>query len=102
MDAAAINPEVKKRIGEQKNACQSLNALLQNITNPALDGLKKELNELNKLYEKLESTYTYSKPITDTKEKTTYFTSKSSVNVSVDQLTEIKAKIENIRTIITQ
>jgi hypothetical protein len=102
MDAAAINPEVKKRIGEQKNACQSLNALLQNITNPALDALKKELNELNKLYEKLESTYTYSKPITDTKEKTTYFTSKSSVNVSVDQLTEIKAKIENIRTIITQ
>jgi hypothetical protein len=102
MDAASVNPEVKKRIGEQKHACQSLNALLQNISNPALDPLKKELNDLNKLYEKLESTYTYSKPITDAKEKTTYFTSKSSVNVSVDQLAEIKAKIENIRTIITQ
>ncbi|MFZ4784771.1 MAG: hypothetical protein ACOYLH_04785 [Flavobacteriales bacterium] len=102
VEAASVSAEVKTRIAEQKHACSSLNNLLKEMNNSAMDPIKKELDMLTSLYNSLESTYEYEKPITDSKEKTTYIRSNSSVKMSDEQMAEIKNRIEVIRTLITQ
>ncbi len=101
-EPAQTNEEIKQRIGEQKHACASLLNLINNFQDPSMDQLKKDMKALNDVYSELESTYSYQKPITDTKEKRTYFTSKTSVKVSAEQLAEIARRIQAIRTIIIQ
>jgi uncharacterized protein YwgA len=72
------------------------------INDPSLDSLLDQLIELNNIYSELSGNYTYSKPITDEKEKTTYITSKSSVNMDQKQLEAVSNRIEAIRSIIIQ
>jgi hypothetical protein len=102
MDAGAVNEDVRNRIGEQKHACESLSELLNKFTDPSMSDLQKQLNELKAIYTNFTPKYVYGKPITDAKEKTTYFTSKSTVMLSVEDLAKVKVKIEAIRQIITQ
>ncbi|MFN6379207.1 MAG: hypothetical protein ACK4WD_08020 [Flavobacteriales bacterium] len=101
-EAAKTNEDVKRRIAEQKHACASLTNLIMKINDPSLDSLLDQLIELNSIYSELSSNYTYSKPITDEKEKTTYITSKSSVNMDQKQLEAVSNRIEAIRSIIIQ
>ena len=102
MDAGAVNEDVRNRIGEQKHACESLSELLNKFTDPSMSDLQKQLNDLKSIYTNFTPKYVYGKPITDAKEKTTYFTSKSTVMLSVEDLAKVKDKIEAIRQIITQ
>jgi hypothetical protein len=101
-EAAKTNEDVKRRIAEQKHACASLTNLIMKINDPSLDSLLDQLIELNNIYSELSGNYTYSKPITDEKEKTTYITSKSSVNMDQKQLEAVSNRIEAIRSIIIQ
>lgn len=102
LDAAENNQDIRKRIGEQKHACASLTNLLIEAKIPALDQLTNEMKALNDIYADFKTEYTYSKPITDTKEKTTYITSKSSVTVDNNQLKMLSERIQAIRSIIIQ
>lgn len=101
-EPAVSNEEIKKRIGEQKHACASLLNLVNNFQDPSMDQLKKDMKALNDVYSELETSYAYQKPITDAKEKKTYFTSKTSVTVSPEQLQELTNRIQAIRAIIIQ
>lgn len=102
LDAATTNPEIRKRVGEQKHACASLTNLLIEANMPALEQLTSEMKALNDIYSGFSTEYTYSKPITDVKERTTYITSKSSVLVEDKQLTALADRIKAIRSIIIQ
>lgn len=101
-EAASSNEDVRRRIAEQKHACASLTNLLTKINDPALENLVEQMKELNDIYADLQATYSYSKPITDAKEKTTYITSKSTVNMDQKQLEAVSNRIEAIRSIIIQ
>lgn len=101
-DAAVISKDVRNRIGEQKHACASLNGLLSKIEDPALEELKAKMEQLQEVYDDLEMTYTYGKPITDIKNKTTYFTSKSNVEMDLEELKEVETLINEIRNLIIQ
>lgn len=102
IDAAGSNEEIRRRLGEQKHACASLTNLLVNMNDPSLEQLTTEMKALNDIYSGFNSKYTYSKPITDAKEKTTYITSKSSVEVETGQLEALSGRVQAIRSIITQ
>ncbi len=101
-EAAKTNDDVRKRIAEQKHACASLTNLLTNIGDPSLESLLEQMKELNNIYADFPVTYNYSKPITDAKEKTTYITSKSTVEMDMKQLEAVSNRIEAIRSIIIQ
>lgn len=101
-DAASISKDVRNRIGEQKNACQSLTDLMNKLDDPTLKELKDKMNELNDVYSEFTNSYTYGKPITDSKNKTTYFTSKSTIELDLEQLKEVSDKIDAIRKLITE
>ena len=61
------------------------------------------LEEMNKVYQNIASTYEYQAPITDAGERTTYINSRSTVNVTDEQIVALKDLAEKIRnTIIGQ
>jgi uncharacterized protein YwgA len=90
-----------RRVAEQKTSLNSLIALLQqNAAQEEYAELIAGLKSLNEVFEKIEYKYTYDKPITDEKKKTTTFTSKTEVVITPEQLKSISEKIENIRKMI--
>ena len=102
MDAAFDIPDLRSRIGEQGTAAQSLKNLLADNPSPQAKELGDMLGELSASFEGMKLSYEYVKPITDGTEKVTYLNSKSSVEVTDEQLQAVQTKIAEIRNYITQ
>ncbi|MFZ6051243.1 hypothetical protein [Halocola ammonii] len=100
LDAAQNSELLRNRVGQQRSALNSIVKLTQSVEEEELIEMNKKLTELQSIFEELEYTYEYQKPITDQKEKTTYINSKSSVTVTDEQLKRIKEKTNEIREII--
>ncbi len=88
---------VKQKLGEQKSALKSIQKLLQNYDDPKVNGVKSKLGELNKVYQVLQTKYSYAKPITDVENKTTYLKGKTEVVMSDENLNQIVEIIDEIR-----
>jgi hypothetical protein len=102
MEAAKTSAEVRSRLGEQKYAAQSISNLAERMTDPSLNDLKSMLIKLTSTFGALQSEYKYQKPITDSKERITYLTSRSAIQVSDNQLAELGQQIETLRNRIVQ
>jgi hypothetical protein len=102
LDAAVTNKDIRSMLGEQKHAAASLVNLMSKYNDPSLEKVKVEMVALGDIFEEMESTYEYQKPINDTKEKTTYLRSKSSVVVSDNQLASLREKTISLRNLIIQ
>jgi hypothetical protein len=102
IDPAATNAEIRNRVGEQKYAARSIQNLINRQSETSLEPLKESVTKLVDLFSALESSYKYQKPITDSKERVTYLTSKTSILVSDQELAEIKEQVETLRTLIIQ
>ncbi len=93
------NPDVEKRIGEQK---QSLNSIIDILTeyndNNQNDLLIAEMTDLKVSFDKIEMNYHYSAPETDKDKKVTTFTHTLEIKIDAKILGEIESKIEAIRT----
>ena len=95
---ATGNKEVIKRIGEQKTTLYNLIKLLTPYySKPEFTSLIDNLMELNEIYEKVESTYTFIKPTVDAAKKTTTINSTTEVNITKEQLKAITEKVMKIR-----
>jgi hypothetical protein len=99
--AAGRNAAVLARIGEQKGTLDGILAVVDGInkeghSNALLAGLK----ELRRAMEGIKTTYVYEAPVTDAAAKTTYINSKSTAEVSAEQLAEIAAKVAALRNLI--
>ncbi len=96
------NEALKNRIGEQKITIKNLVNILSPYTeNQVIADLANQLNELKDIYAGVTFTYTYIEPTTDAESKTTTINSKSTVEMSDQQLKDIAAKLESIRNSIT-
>jgi len=93
------NPDVEKRIGEQK---QSLNSIIDILTeyndNNQNDLLIAEMSDLKVSFDKIEMNYQYSAPETDKDKKVTTFTHTLEIKIDAKILGEIESKIEAIRS----
>jgi hypothetical protein len=101
-DAAKSNEFLKTRLGEQKYAAESIDRLNKKFTDPAYEPIRKEIELLCAEFAKLESSYSYRKPIVDAETRTTYINSKTSVQMADEQLMAITSLVEKIRTLITE
>lgn len=101
-DAAQSNEFLRTRLGEQKYAAASIDRLNKKFTDPAFEPIRKEIEVLCAEFAKLESTYSYRKPISDADSRTTYITSKTSVAVDETQLKMITDQVRKIRNLITE
>jgi hypothetical protein len=102
IEPAYSNAEVRNRVGEQKYSARSIQNLINRQTDPSLDPIKENVTKLVELLSALESSYKYQKPITDSKDRITYFTSKTSILVSDQELADIKEQVQTLRTLIIQ
>lgn len=92
------NEDIIKRIGEQKTTVYNLIKLLTPYySKPEFTTLVDDLMELNEIYEKVESTYTYVKPTVDVESKTTTINSTTVINITDDQLKAITEKVMKMR-----
>lgn len=92
----------RKRVGEQRLSVSSMVNLLKNYDNPQVQQLRQKFIELQAAYEGVTNSYSYVKPITDATEKVTYINSKSSVEMSDEQLAKITKEVESLRNFIIQ
>lgn len=93
------NPDVEKRIGEQK---ESLNSIIDILTEYNTDNqndlLIAELKDLKVSFDKIVMNYKYSAPETDKAKKTTTFTHSLEIKLDKKILDEIESKIDAIRS----
>jgi hypothetical protein len=100
---AKPNDKIKRRIAEQKASLSNLIKLLTQYYNQSeYVAFIDSLNDLASIFEKIEFTYIYEKPITDVNNKTTTITSKSDVVITNEQIESIAQKIKIIRTSLVQ
>lgn len=95
------NEFLRERVAEQKNVVKNLSTLLEGLESPLVKKAQSELSELVSIYDELKQNYEYKESITDQKEKTTYIKSKSSTELTDEQLNRIKNSISSLRDIIT-
>lgn len=100
IDAASHDEVVRKRVGEQRSALQSLVTLLGKFEDSQVMEIREGLTNLVGVYEDMETSYTYVKPITDVDGRTTYLNSKTEVTISDLHLSQIKEQVEAIRNTI--
>ena len=92
---------IKNRIGEQKMTVKNLvNLMLPYQDNKAVADVINQLNELKDIYNGIEFNYTYKTASTDEENKTTTINSTSTVDMSLELLAEISARVEAIRSSI--
>lgn len=92
--------EIKYRIAEQKQALQSIIELIKSHNMPDATELSKQLDELAKIYEGINSKYNFVEPTTDEAKKTTYINSTTEITISKEQIEQIAAKVTAIRDAI--
>lgn len=100
--AAKQNPDFMDRVGEQKSALNSVVNLMKKVENPSSKELINELDGLKSIYDGMEMTYEYVKPITDANEKVTYINSRSNVEMDESKFAEIETQVSKIRQLIIQ
>lgn len=92
------NKAIIHRIGAQKNTCKNLVSLLMPYyNNPDYTSFIDHLMELNDVFSGIETVYTYKEPTVDAVNNKTIINSTTEIRVSPEQLSEISAKIKNIR-----
>ncbi len=97
------NEEVKQRIAEQKISLNNVIGLLE--TYAGQEDYSEILNSLRELktdFDGVEYKYIYEKPMTDPAKMITTITSKTSVNITPEQLTSISNKVESLRALIVE
>lgn len=96
------NKALMSRISEQKRPLENLIKLLVPYSNESKDNyfLVDRLIDLAYTFDEIEEQYKYIAPITDSKKKLTIVKSKSELNMSKKQLSEISEKIRKIREYI--
>ncbi|MCC6372833.1 MAG: hypothetical protein IT236_17650 [Bacteroidia bacterium] len=92
---------IRERIAEQKQALNSLIKILGSNTSPEVTEITTLLSDLSKIYEGVKLTYKYVPPITDSIHKITTINSITEVVISDEQLSQIAAKVNEIRNKIT-
>lgn len=100
IDAAATDEKIRSRVGEQRSALESLVTLMGKFDDVQVQNVRDGLEKLVSIYQEMETSYTYVKPITDADSHTTYLNSKTEVSISDDHLARIKAQVEGIRNTI--
>jgi hypothetical protein len=103
VNKSKANEEIKQRIAEQKISLGNLIGLLETYAGreeyaEILNGLR----DLKRDFEGVDYRYVYEKPITDEGSKTTTFTSKTTVNITAEQLNSISSKVEGLRSLIVE
>lgn len=102
VDAASVSMDVRKRVGEQSKALNSLINLLSQFDDETIMKVRSGLENLAQVYNGLNAVYNYEKSIHDAENKTTYVNSKSNVQVSDEDLKEIESKLNDVRNMIIQ
>jgi len=99
LNAEKQNPEVEKRIGEQKQSLNSIIDILSEYNDDKQnDLLIAEMKDLKVSFDKIEMNYHYSAPETDKDKKLTTFTHTLEIILDKKILEEIESKIEAIRS----
>jgi len=98
------NPQVIKRIGEQKYPLENLITILNPFYNesPEYGKLIDQLVELAYVFDGIDVEYTYIKPEVDVKNKLTVINSTSELVMSDEQLDMISGKLTEIRNNIIE
>ncbi len=92
------NADLKRRIAEQKQSLNSIiKLLIQFESKTEFTTLLSDLKDLAKVYDGIEFKYVYEKPVTDIAAKTTTINSRTDVNVSDDQISQIATKVKALR-----
>lgn len=102
LGSAELNEDLRNRVGEQVGAARSLAKLLSNLDSDLSAELLQRMKGLVDEFDALQYNYTYVKPITDASERVTYLNSRSSVDMTDDQLEAIRSKVEEVRAFIIQ
>ena len=89
--------EIKYRIAEQKQALESIIKLIASHNMPDATTLSAQLTDLLKIYEGIQFKYTFVAPVTDSVKKMTYINSTNEVNITPEQLEQIRTKVQEIR-----
>ncbi|MCB0760388.1 MAG: hypothetical protein KDC12_02620 [Flavobacteriales bacterium] len=100
LDVASKNDEIRLRIGEQRSALTSLVTLLSRFEDQKVQQVKDGLAGVLNVFDNMKYSYEYVDPITDASEHTTYINCKSSVEVSMNDIDQIRQKLAEIRNII--
>lgn len=97
------NKDIIKRVAEQKTTLYNLIKLLTPYySKPEFTPLVDNLMELNEIYDKVETIYTFVKPTVDAAKKTTTINSTTEVKMSDEQLKAITEKVKKIRAEIIE
>jgi hypothetical protein len=72
--------------------------ILSNYPGEEVKALTIELNDLSKIYEGIQLKYNFVEPTHDSIKKLTYINSTTEVMVSDEQITQIAAKVQEIRS----
>jgi len=97
------NEQLIERLGDQKNALESLIAMLnQYAVDTDYEDLIIELEDLYSIFSGITYTYEYIPPVTDESNKVTVIKSKHTVNIADGDLEALIAKIESIRNEIVE
>lgn len=97
------NEEVKDRIGEQRKALDNiLNILVKHYRKPGVDVIYTQLEELYTIFEEINISYTYEKPIVDVENRHTTITSKTNVDFTPETYRKICEKVAEIRKSIIE
>lgn len=98
-DADFRNNELVNRIIDQKLTLGTmLNLLDQNSDNEDVQNVMTNVNELKKIFEKIEVTTSKIEPVTDEETKVTTLKSETSVSMSPETYNELKEKVKVIRS----
>jgi len=97
------NEDVKDRIGEQRKALDNiLNILVKHYRKPGVDVIYTQLEELYTIFEEINISYTYEKPIVDVANRHTTITSKTHVDFSPETYKKICDKVAEVRKTIIE
>lgn len=99
--AAAKNPALLTRIGEQKGTLDGVLAVVDAINQDGQsNALLIALKELRTAMQEVKTTYVYEPPVTDEAKMTTYINSKSIVEVDPALLAKIADRVAALRNLI--
>lgn len=91
---------ISGRVGEQKRTLDDLVKALEAMQDTALQPLLAELRSLQAAYQGVTTAYSFEKPVTDVKTKTTHINSITTVTVTPEQMKAIAAQVNKMRTLI--
>jgi hypothetical protein len=88
---------IRYRIAEQKQALTSILKILRSNSSEEASELASHLEDLMKVYEKIQFNYKFAEPTIDTAKKVTYINSTTEVVVTDEQIANICDKVATIR-----